>query len=114
MPGFRVDKVLYGHKVQVPIATRNYETKVFLSQRFRPKKYKTEVVVFPATNRFSSDLSDLKFYSSYAYFTKGLGKGDLILNQSFFVQGETKRRFHQTMQLQPNKDTDVNECQDVI
>ena len=104
MPGFKVDKILHGHEIQVPRATRNYETKVFVSQRFRPKKYKTEIIIFPAINSFSSNLNDLKFYVSYAYFIKGLAKGDFILDQSYFIQGETKRKFHQTMQLEPNKE----------
>lgn len=107
MPGFKVDKVLHGLEVQVPKATRNYETKVFVSQRFRPKKFRNEIIVFPAVNSFSSDLNDLQFYSSYAYFIKGLAKDDVILDQSYFVRGETKRKFHQTMQLQPNKEMPI-------
>lgn len=102
MPGFKVDKILHGHQVQVPKATRNYETRIFVTQRFRPKKYKTEIVIFPTVNRYSAELNDLRFYASCVYFKKGLAKGDMILDQSYFVQGETKRKFHQTMKLQPN------------
>ena len=104
MPGFRVDRILHGHQVQVPRATKNYEAKVFVTQRFRPKKYKTEIIVFPATNSFSSKLNDLRQYVSCVYFNKGLGKRDVNLDQSYFIQGETKRTFHQTMQLQPYKE----------
>ena len=104
MPGFKIDKILHGHQVQVPKATKNYETKVFVTQRFRPKKYRTEVIIFPTVNSFKSELNDFRLYVSYVYITKGLSKGDIILDQSYFIQGEAKRKYHQTMQLQPYKE----------
>lgn len=102
MKSFKVEKVLHGMEVEVTPATRTFETKVFVSQRFRPKKFKTEVIIFPSVNNNESpDLSDLRFFHNYAYFIKGLGKRELVLNEAYYVQGEMKKKCHQTMRLQP-------------
>ena len=102
MPGFKLDKVLHGHEIQVPRAIKNFETKVFLHPRFRAKRFKTEIIMFPMINNGDCNLSDLKYFVSYAYFMKGLIKGDLILDQAYFIQGEAKRKYHQTMKLEPS------------
>lgn len=101
MPGFKVDKILHGIELKISPATKAYETKIQISPRFRPKKFRTEVMFFPQQNNDYSRFCGQRFYISYVHFSKGLAKGSLILDEAYFVQGETEKTFHQTMKLMP-------------
>ena len=78
----------------------SYETKVSIRPKFRAKKYRTEVYIFPrGNNQECLWACELKLFVNYVYYKKGLAKQNILINQTIFTPGKITRKFRKDINM---------------
>ena len=93
-----VTKIAYGISIVISQREKAVETKIFVMPRLVPKKYKSEIVVFPQKNN-KAMLNKSQFFTSNVYCVRGFLRKSFVVYETVHIPGKLKKRFKEDLAM---------------
>eukprot|EP00794_Sanderia_malayensis_P013908 gene13908-15357_t len=97
---FDVNCITHLSEIHMSPATRSYDTAISIRPKFRAKRYRSELYLFPLwNNRDKQWACRMKMHVTSAYYKKGLARQNLRMQQIIVTQGEVKKKFRKDINI---------------
>ncbi len=104
MSNFELERIKHCSEITIAPPTLTFDTRINVRPRFRAKKFRSEIYIFPRWNNETCPWAcELKMYVSYAYYKKGLAKQNHLLQQTILTQGEVKKKFRKDIAMKTHR-----------